>query len=82
MSEQKLIELEKEIISEKLLDEFDSSGAKLISMLDEFAVENEEEMQKAEDEGDALVARGGSASAVNDVLVLYLKVTTQLLKPL
>ena len=68
MSEQKLIELEKEIISEKLLDEFDSSGAKLISMLDEFAVENEEEMQKAEDEGDALVARGGSASAVNDVL--------------
>lgn len=68
MSEQKLIELEKEIISEKLLDEFDSSGAKLISMLDEFAVENEEEMQKAEDEGDALVARGGSASDVNDVL--------------
>ncbi|GGE91788.1 methyl-accepting chemotaxis protein [Pseudoalteromonas gelatinilytica] len=68
MSEQKLIELEKEIISEKLLDEFDSAGAELITMLDEFAIENEEEMQKAEDEGDALVSRGASASAVNDVL--------------
>ncbi|MDI4651473.1 MULTISPECIES: methyl-accepting chemotaxis protein [Pseudoalteromonas] len=68
MSGQKLIELEKEIISGKLLDEFDSAGAELITMLDEFAIENEEEMQKAEDEGDALVARGASASAVNDVL--------------
>ena len=68
MSEQKLIELEKEIISERLLDEFDERGAELFVMLEEFATENEAEMQKAEDDGDLLVSEGADASAVNDVL--------------
>lgn len=68
MAEQKRIELEKEIIAEELLVEFDRTGSSLITMLDEFAIENEDEMRKAEDDGDKLVRQNASASAVNDVL--------------
>lgn len=68
MAEQKRIELEKEIIAEELLVEFDRTGSSLITMLDEFAIENEDEMRKAEDNGDKLVSQNASASAVNDVL--------------
>jgi len=68
MAEQKRIELEKEVIAEELLVKFDRTGSSLITMLDEFAIENEDEMRKAEDNGDKLVSQNASASAVNDVL--------------
>lgn len=51
-----------------LLAEFDTVGAKLISALDEFALENEAEMAAAEEEGDKLEAASASAAAVNEVL--------------
>ncbi|TQV81023.1 methyl-accepting chemotaxis protein [Exilibacterium tricleocarpae] len=68
MIESHISELEEELKAKSLLEEFDSQGAKLIIMLDEFATENEQEMQKAENEGDAIVARNGSAKSVNKVL--------------
>jgi|GEM_PF-493590 len=53
----------------ELLSGFDSVGSELIAMLDEFAAENEAEMQLAEDEGDRIAATGGSTAAqVNEVL--------------
>jgi methyl-accepting chemotaxis protein len=61
-------ELNEEEKAKSLLDEFDSQGAELIVRLDEFAIENEAEMQKAEDDGDAILARGGSAAEINDIL--------------
>lgn len=61
-------ELNEEEKAKSLLDEFDSQGSALIVRLDEFAIENEAEMQKAEDEGDAILARGGTAAQVNSVL--------------
>ncbi len=61
-------ELLEEEKAKSLLDEFDKRGAELIIMLEEFAIENEEEMQKAEDEGDAIIARFGSAESINDIL--------------
>ena len=54
MIAQHKLELSEEITAERQLDEFDASGAALITMLDEFANENEAEMAKAEDEGDRL----------------------------
>jgi methyl-accepting chemotaxis protein len=68
MVEAHIQELEEEAKAKSLLDQFDEQGASLIVMLDEFATENEEEMQKAEDLGDEIVANNGSASAVNEVL--------------
>ncbi len=62
-------ELLEEINAKTMLEQFDETGAKLIVMLDEFAIENEAEMAKAEEEGDRLAASGvASAVSVNDVL--------------
>ncbi len=62
-------ELEEEIKSDQLLDAFDIAGSELVIMLDEFAVENEDEMAKAEDEGDRLEATGtASVADLNAVL--------------
>ncbi len=67
--EQQLLMLKKEEISKALLVKFDEVGAKLNLMLDEFAEENEAEMQKAEDEGDRLLATGkATARQINDLL--------------
>ncbi|WP_434360098.1 methyl-accepting chemotaxis protein [Parasalinivibrio latis] len=62
-------ELLEEEKAKSLLDKFDEIGGELIVALDEFALENEEEMAKAEDRGDVLAATVGStAQEVNDVL--------------
>ena len=65
-------ERESELAEEKgadmLLDQFDMNGARLISMLDEFAEENEHEMAKVEEEGDRMV-RNGSAT-IGDLNIL------------
>ena len=69
MIEQHRMELEEEIKADELLDVFDESGSRLIVMLDEFATENEDEMSRAEDKGDELVASGTATAAdVNEVL--------------
>lgn len=69
MIEQHTAELEEEARADELLDVFDSSGAELITMLDEFAQENEAEMSRAEDEGDRLVATGtATAGDLNAIL--------------
>lgn len=69
MFEQHIIELEEEIEADRLLDEFDSIGGKLITFLDEFATENEAEMAFIEHEGDNLVASGrATAEEVNTLL--------------
>ena len=61
--------LNEESQADDLLDAFDGIGAQLIVMLDEFATENEAEMQNFEDEGDRLTASGqASADQVNDLL--------------
>jgi methyl-accepting chemotaxis protein len=61
-------ELEEEEKAKGLLVEFDKQGDDLIIMLDEFALENEEEMQKANDEGNNIVARYGSAIEIATIL--------------
>ncbi|NIA68215.1 HAMP domain-containing protein [Pelagibius litoralis] len=62
-------ELEEEIKADVLLAEFDATGAELIILLDEFALENEQEMAKAEDEGDRLAETlTATAADVNDIL--------------
>ncbi len=62
-------ELKEEITADQLLDGFDEIGADLITMLDEFAIENEAEMQAVEDEGDALVQSGkATPKQLNDLL--------------
>ncbi len=62
-------ELAEEINAKTMLKQFDETGAKLIVMLDEFAIENEAEMAKAENEGDRLAEVGyATAADVNDVL--------------
>jgi methyl-accepting chemotaxis protein len=67
--DQQLLMLQKEIDAALLLAKFDETGAKLRLMLDEFATENEMEMQRAEDQGDELVAAGSAtASQINDIL--------------
>ncbi len=67
--EQQLLMLQKEEDSKSLLDEFDETGKRLGIMLDEFAIENETEMQKAEDQGDEMIESGNaSASEINDIL--------------
>ena len=60
--------LKKEELAEAQLVAFDETGAQLIVALDEFALENEAEMAKAEDEGDRLELEGASGAAVNAVL--------------
>ncbi len=61
-----LDELEK---ARRLLVDFDNIGAQIITALDEFAIENEAEMAKAEDLGDLLESQPGStAKDVNAVL--------------
>ena len=63
------LELEFELKAKQLLNEFDGLGGVLITSLDEFAIENEAEMAKAEDRGDILAESGtATASDVNDVL--------------
>ncbi|WFE91306.1 methyl-accepting chemotaxis protein [Roseibium porphyridii] len=57
-------ELNEEKAAVELLSEFDNSGAQLIKMLDEFALENEEEMAKAQAEGDR-IAKSSNASAAD-----------------
>lgn len=62
-------ELEEEAKADILLEGFDQIGGELIIMLDEFANENEAEMQAVENRGDALVASGqATASQLNDLL--------------
>jgi len=60
--------LRKEDNAEAQLAAFDETGAQLIVALDEFAVENEAEMAKAEEEGDRLEREGASGAKVNAVL--------------
>ena len=63
------IELEERHKSRKLIEAFDTAGAELIVMLDEFAIENEQEMAQAQDEGTLLAASGtATANQVNAVL--------------
>lgn len=63
---QELLEEEK---AKSLLVEFDGIGAELIVALDEFATENEDEMAKAEEQGDALVGLPGTTpSDINQLL--------------
>ena len=63
------IELEEDARADELLEAFDAAGAKLISMLDEFAEENEQEMAKAENQGDRLEASGrATAREINRIL--------------
>lgn len=54
----RLDELDEKRQANALLESFDAIGAALILGLDEFAIENEQEMQAVEDEGDRLVATG------------------------
>jgi len=61
-------ELLAEIKAKKLLVQFDSQGQELIDILETFANENELEMQNAEDEGDRIIATGGTAKEINDLL--------------
>lgn len=69
MIEAHITELEEEITANQQLVEFDNIGGQLIIMLDEFANENEAEMQRAEDQGDRLEASGSATAAqVNKVL--------------
>ncbi len=69
MIEAHITELEKEIAADQQLEEFDQIGGQLITMLNEFADENEVEMQRAEDEGDRLEASGrATAAQVNAIL--------------
>lgn len=64
-----VLELEEEIRADELLDAFDDIGARLIVLLEEFSVENEEEMAAVEEEADRLVARGtATAERLNDLL--------------
>ena len=66
---EKRLALEEEETAERQLAAFDDIGAKLIVLLDEFAIENEAEMQKMEDEGDALASTPTATAAdVNDIL--------------
>lgn len=68
-TEQQLLMLQKEEDSKSLLDKFDETGKRLRIMLDEFAIENEAEMQTAEDRGDELIEAGNaSAREINDIL--------------
>lgn len=62
------LELQKEREGYELLALFDATGAQLVSALDEFAIENEAEMAKAEAEGDELEARDADGASVNRVL--------------
>lgn len=61
-------ELQEEELGRQLLFEFDTLGAGLITALDEFAIENEAEMAKAEQDADRLLASGASAAAINQIL--------------
>jgi len=61
-------ELLAEIKAKDFLVQFDSQGSELIAILETFADENEREMQASENEGDEIVAKGGSAKHVNDLL--------------
>jgi len=61
-------ELLAEIKAKKLLVQFDLQGQELIDILETFANENELEMQNAEDEGDRIIATGGTAKEINDLL--------------
>ncbi|MBV7317431.1 methyl-accepting chemotaxis protein [Shewanella sp. NIFS-20-20] len=62
-------ELDEKLKAKSLLQSFDDLGAVLIGALDEFAIENEEEMAKAENKGDTL-AKSPQATAqdVNAIL--------------
>ena len=61
--------LTKDELAEDQLDAFDQAGANLLKRLDAFAQSNEAEMQRAEDEGDALEA-SGTATAADVNLIL------------
>ncbi len=62
-------ELGEEIKADRLLDEFDGIGAKLIELLDEFSNENEAEMATVEEQGDQLVADGtATTEQLNELL--------------
>lgn len=60
--------LEEEIKAKQLIEEFDQAGGELVLALEEFAQENEAEMARAEQEGDALLENGGSMAQLNDIL--------------
>lgn len=64
-----IIELEEEIRADELLDAFDEIGATLVLLLEEFSVENEEEMAQVEEEADRLVANGtATTQRLNDLI--------------
>lgn len=54
--------------ADDLLARFDATGAQLVTALDEFAIENELEMAKAEEQGDYLASVGASGAQVNGIL--------------
>ncbi|WP_338590023.1 methyl-accepting chemotaxis protein [Shewanella khirikhana] len=63
-------ELEEEEKGKRLLAEFDDKGAQIITALDEFAQEYEDEMAKAIERSSELVKRSGATLAeINDILV-------------
>ncbi len=62
------LEIYKETQAFALLVDFDAAGSQLTEALDEFAVENEAEMAKAEELGDTLAEAGSGGEEVNRVL--------------
>ncbi|MEO0383352.1 MAG: methyl-accepting chemotaxis protein [Pseudomonadota bacterium] len=71
MVDQHSLELAEEAEARLLADRFDEAGDGLLSQLEGLAVANEAEMQRAEDQGDRLVASGSAtAGQVNDLLGL------------
>lgn len=61
-------ELDKERASKQLLERFDAAGAKLIKHLRAIADHNEEEMAKAENQGDRLAASGATGEELNALI--------------
>ncbi len=62
------LELEEEIKAKQLLNEFDNLGQQIITALDEFAIENEDEMRKVQVEIGELLRSGASSDRIEQTL--------------
>ncbi len=67
------IELEEEIKAKRLLSEFDHLGQQIVIALDEFAIENEEEMQELQGEIGDLLRSGAGSGQVEQALMQLLQ---------
>lgn len=63
------LELEEEIKAKRLLNEFDELGQQIITALDEFAIENEEEMRKVQVEIAELLRGGAPFEQIEQTLL-------------